>query len=105
LALELQGLLEMNLDFDIAVTGFEMGEIDLVIGSQNRDMDDVEDRLPKIDPALPLVTSPGDLWQFGGHRLSCCRPTMRSNAAILASYPCRRSAAWASSSKAPASYL
>src|SRR5262249_25015460 len=36
---------------------------------------------------------------------SACRPTIRSNAAILASYSWRRSAAWASSSKAPASYF
>src|SRR6266436_2648917 len=36
---------------------------------------------------------------------SACRPTMRSNAAILASYSWSRSAAWASSSKAPASYF
>src|SRR5438876_5474256 len=34
-----------------------------------------------------------------------CRPTMRSSAAILASYSCSRSAAWTSSSRAPASYL
>src|SRR5580704_8148702 len=34
-----------------------------------------------------------------------CRPTMRSSAAILASYSCSRSAAWTSSSSAPASYL
>jgi hypothetical protein len=32
---------------------------------------------------------------------SACRPTMRSNATILASYSWSRSAAWASSSKAP----
>src|SRR5262249_30664272 len=32
---------------------------------------------------------------------SAWRPTMRSNAAILASYSWSRSAAWASSSKAP----
>src|SRR5215470_4124656 len=31
---------------------------------------------------------------------SACRPTMRSNAAIFASYSWSRSAAWASSSKA-----
>jgi hypothetical protein len=36
---------------------------------------------------------------------SACRPTMRSSAAILASYSWSRSAAWASSSKAPASYF
>jgi hypothetical protein len=36
---------------------------------------------------------------------SACRPTMRSSAAILASYSWSRSAAWASSSKAPALLL
>src|SRR5260221_4249069 len=34
-----------------------------------------------------------------------CLPTIRSSAAILASYSCSRSAAWTSSSRAPASYL
>src|SRR5262245_28681498 len=32
LALELQGLLEMDLDFEVTLTGFEMGEIDVLIG-------------------------------------------------------------------------
>src|SRR6516162_6123951 len=36
---------------------------------------------------------------------SACRPTMRSRAAIFASYSCKRSAARMSSSKAPASYF
>src|SRR5262249_16180119 len=36
---------------------------------------------------------------------SACRPTMRSSAAIFASYSRKRSAARASSSKVPASYL
>src|SRR5215213_5471750 len=36
---------------------------------------------------------------------SACRPTIRSRAAILASYSWSRSAAWTSSSSAPASHL
>ena len=36
LAKELQFLTELNLDFDIEVTGFEMGEIDVLIESQGR---------------------------------------------------------------------
>ena len=36
LALELQGLLEMDLDFEVTVTGFEMGEIDVLIGELRR---------------------------------------------------------------------
>ena len=32
LALELQGLVEMDLDFEVTMTGFEIGEIDVLIG-------------------------------------------------------------------------
>ncbi len=32
LAIEFQGLLELDLDFDITITGFEMHEIDILIG-------------------------------------------------------------------------
>ena len=51
LALELQGLLEMDLDFEVTVTGFEMGEIDVLIGDLNGDADDDADRVPDIDPS------------------------------------------------------
>ena len=50
LALELQGLLEMDLDFDVTLTGFEMGEIDVLIGDLNDGADDEADRRPEIDP-------------------------------------------------------
>lgn len=71
LALELRGLLEMEADFDITATGFEMGEIDISIS----DLDDAEDgdadQLPEVDPAQPQVTQLGDLWQLDRHRLLC----------------------------------
>jgi DNA modification methylase len=67
LAIELQNIMAVDLDFDIMVTGFEMGEIDkLLIG--NEEQDDV-DEIP--EPAeLPLARV-GDLWQLGDHRLYC----------------------------------
>ena len=74
LALELQGLLEMDLDFDVTVTGFEMGEIDVLIGDSDEE-DDQADQLPEVDPAVPPVTQPGDLWQLGRHRLLCADAT------------------------------
>jgi DNA modification methylase len=75
LAIELQGLLEMDLGFDVTVTGFEMGEIDLLIGDLDEAEDDDADRLPEVDASLPPVTQPGDLWQLGRHRLLCADAT------------------------------
>ena len=75
LALELQGLLEMDLDFEVTLTGFEMGEIDVLIGDLNAGADDEADRVPEIDPTLPPTTKSGDLWQLGRHRLLCADAT------------------------------
>jgi DNA modification methylase len=71
LALELGELLEMDLGFEVTATGFEMGEIDVLISDLSEDAGDDADTIPEIDPAAPIVTKPGDLWQLGGHRLLC----------------------------------
>jgi DNA modification methylase len=80
LALELKGLLEMDLDFEVTMTGFEMGEIDVLIGdlSEAAFADDA-DRIPEINPGVPPVTQPGDLWQLGCHRLLCADATKRNS--------------------------
>ena len=75
LGLELQGLLEMDLDFEVTLTGFEIGEIDVLISSLNDGADDEVDALPEIDVDVPPVTLPGDLWQLGRHRLLCADAT------------------------------
>ena len=71
LAIELQHLSEIELDFDITLTGFEVPEIDVLI-------EGLEAKPAKADPADevpvvsgPAVTRPGDLWQIGPHRLIC----------------------------------
>ena len=71
LAIELQHLMEIDLDFDIAVTGFELPEIDVLIeGLETKPVKaDPADEVPVIDG--PVVTRPGDLWQIGPHRLIC----------------------------------
>ncbi len=69
LALELQGLLDMDADFEITTTGFEMGEIDFLIGELNA-VDDSADITPQVSDTPPIST-PGDLWQLGAHRLLC----------------------------------
>jgi hypothetical protein len=62
----------VNLDFDIEVTGFDMGEIDLRIESLNLDLDETDpgDVLPEVTAGEP-VTQTGDLWTLGRHRLLC----------------------------------
>ncbi len=72
LAIELQGLAEIDLDFDLEVTGFETAEIDLLIGeAAEGDKPDPADATAGLDSDLPTVSRPGDLWQIGPHRLLC----------------------------------
>lgn len=72
LALELKDLLEIDASFDLAVTGFSIGEVDGLIDGLA-----VEDAAPPREEQLPPpksgppVTRPGDLWQLGPHRLIC----------------------------------
>ena len=70
LAIELQGLLETDLDFDIGLTGFSIPEIDgLIEGlAPEEDGDPAEDALP---PEGPSVSRIGDLWELGPHRVIC----------------------------------
>jgi len=70
LALELEYLSELNLDFDLAVTGFETAEIDLLIG-EGRATDDTTDEIPAADESAHSVSRPSDLWILGRHRLLC----------------------------------
>lgn len=69
LAIELQDLME--LDFDLEITGFEMGEIDFLIdGAVSEELDPADEI---IEPATdkPAITKPGDLWLLGKHRIYC----------------------------------
>ena len=71
LAIELQGLIDM--DFDATLTGFSLAEIDLTLdqarGAAPETPDEPENDIPDY-PDAP-VTTPGDLWHLGHHRLLC----------------------------------
>lgn len=68
LAVEFESL--TDLDFDVSLTGFEMGEIDRLIGSL--DLTGSEGEAPIPSPAAgPAITQLGDIWQIGSHRLIC----------------------------------
>ena len=68
LSLELLDLKELN--FDLALTGFDGGEIDaLLLGDEPDATEDVVPDLPEN-----AVTVPGDLWLLGPHRRDTAQP-------------------------------
>jgi DNA modification methylase len=69
-AIELREL-SLDLDFDVSVTGFELAEIDLLIGALSEQSAEEADAVPEIDRTKPAVSRVGDLWQIGDHRLYC----------------------------------
>jgi DNA modification methylase len=72
LALQLKELSDLDLDFTLDITGFEMPEIDLRIEQLNSPDDDDEraDQIPENSDG-PVVTRPGDEWILNQHRVSC----------------------------------
>lgn len=67
---QLKVLSELELDFDLEVTGFEVGEIDVLIdGLEVANEPDPDDRLPALGTSA--VSTSGDLWQLGKHRVLC----------------------------------
>jgi hypothetical protein len=71
-------LSELELDFDLEVTGFEMAEIDVLIdGLDTLNEPDPDDRLPAIETSAVSVS--GDLWQLGKHRVLCGNALIAEN--------------------------
>lgn len=70
LALELQGLIDLN--FDVDLTGFDTSEIDLLMDEARITPlpDDAEEPIPEPRPEA-VVCSKGDVWVLGSHRLIC----------------------------------
>jgi DNA modification methylase len=84
LALELQYLSHLELDFDVTITGFETAEIDLLIdGLQLGRTVDQADEVPPVDSASAAVSQLGDLWLLGKHRLLCGDATKTESFARL----------------------
>ena len=70
---QLKELAEVNLDFHLEATGFDIGEIDLLIEGAlpvAEEANDPADATP-APAAGPPVTQPGDVWLLGPHRVSC----------------------------------
>jgi DNA modification methylase len=70
LAIEFQNLSELDLEFDLEITGFETAEIGLMIdGAATKTNTDGDDEIPFFEKAA--VTKSGDLWALGEHKLIC----------------------------------
>jgi hypothetical protein len=84
LAEQLIELSNVELDFELEATGFEMGEIDLIIEGFTED----SDRKPDPADLIPEQTGPrvarlGDVWELGRHRVLCGSALEDSNYAAL----------------------
>lgn len=66
LKLELTELAVLDVDFDLSLTGFSAGEIDVVL----QGTPDPDDEVIPAAPANPR-TRPGDIWNLGDHRVGC----------------------------------
>jgi hypothetical protein len=79
LAAELADLSAMEIGFDVDLTGFEVGEIDIILGVQEESTAKFAEtvELPTND-SIP-ITQPGDLWQLGAHRVLCGDARLRSD--------------------------
>ena len=65
-----KGLIEV--DFDVELTGFSTGEIDLLLdGKPALATTDPADDLTGLGSDGPAVSQPGDLWHLDRHRLLC----------------------------------
>lgn len=71
LAIELQGLLEVEIDFEITDVGFEMAEIDLLLEEiESDDARNCDEEIPEPTQIARQAVR-GDLWKLGDHLLFC----------------------------------
>ena len=68
IALEFADILQIDSAIDLKISGFEMGEIDLLLVP---DGTNEEDEWPVPDGGSTCMSEPGDLWSLGEHRLLC----------------------------------
>jgi DNA modification methylase len=73
LAQQFKELSEVNLDFSLEATGFEMGEIDVMVENLAPAPEGEEDPADAVpEPVTGIqVSKVGDLWQLGRHKVCC----------------------------------
>ena len=70
---QFKALAEVELDFDLEATGFEVGEIDVMLEGPAPSHSGKEDPADLIPDSLsePQVSRPGDQWALDRHRVYC----------------------------------
>ncbi len=71
LRMELGELLAMDLEFEIEMTGFNTGEIEVILDGSQADEDEAADEIPPLDGIASGAVQVGNLWVLGKHRLYC----------------------------------
>lgn len=80
LKLELENLQELN--FDLELTGFNVDELDDILGKNEEEVEIVEDDFEVEVPEEPKAKL-GDIYQLGNHRLMCGDSTKEEDVAKL----------------------
>ena len=70
LQLEFQELEKLDLDFSLGITGFDMGDIDLILEGKETKADPKANNIPFI-PDDEIVSKEGDIWILGERRIIC----------------------------------
>ncbi len=68
LAIEFQHLLTLDTTFDVAITGFDVPEVDVILQEFAQKIDRA-DEIEKL--SSPAATRHGDLWKLGRHKVLC----------------------------------
>ena len=83
LAQHFKELADLNLDFSLETTGFEMAEIDLMIDGLAPASDQEMDAADEVPETSLNVSRAGDLWLLGKHRLLCGNALNADDFAVL----------------------
>jgi DNA modification methylase len=68
LKIEFEEILSLDPEINLELSGFEIGEIDLILGEENSDE---EDEIPAVPDESEIRTKRGDLWLLGEHKILC----------------------------------
>jgi DNA modification methylase len=91
LAYLVQAELDCEIDFDVAITGFETAQIDNLLSSCPEDdgIAVVEDLIAGAADK-PAVSKSGDLWLLGKHKILCGDALVKENYKLLIGKECAR---------------
>lgn len=83
LKIEFEYLADLEFDFDLKLTGFDLPEIEAILHAvDDTAAVDPADQVPGLSDA-PAVTRSGDVWQIGRHRLICADATHEETYNVL----------------------